>query len=210
MPLVSGKRTGVLGEYLSEMFERLEERISLPAHGRWMFAEQTTSHWIEPVPAPPDDAVNRLQRKRQAQRFGGGLDRRAPEQLAQQRPQQRGIEGVAGQNAREKQREGFAAAPALPAIGTERPLAPDNLAVHHCRVVTPQHAVAVQRAPAAAVRTAPLLERKSTALNSSSSRMNSPGVVAIVPSSCSKAPATGEVFLTALPIHGTRFSRDPI
>lgn len=172
MPLERGERTGVSGKSLLEMFERLEERIRLPAHGRRMLAEQTTSHRTQPVPASPDDAVNRLQRKRQREDFRRDLDCRTPEQLAEQRPQQRGIEGMARQNAGQKQREGFPAATALPAIGTERPLAPDNLAVHHRRIIAAQHAVAVQRAPAAAVRATSLLERKSTALNSSPSRMN--------------------------------------
>ncbi|MCI0413454.1 hypothetical protein L0222_11735 [bacterium] len=57
MPLVGGERAGVPGESLPEMFERLEERIGLPARGRRLFAGETTSHHIEPVPAAADDAV---------------------------------------------------------------------------------------------------------------------------------------------------------
>lgn len=38
MPLVRGERTGVLGKSFPEMFERLEERIDLPAPRRRMLA----------------------------------------------------------------------------------------------------------------------------------------------------------------------------
>lgn len=172
MPLVRGNDTGLLRKSLLEMFGRLEEWISLPAHGRGMLAPQRGAHRIQSVPAAADDAVDRLQGKRQAQDFCGGLDRRPGEQFQQQGPQQPGREGVARQHAREEQREGFPAATTLATIRTEYPLAPDALTVHHRRIVAAQYAVAVQRAPAPAVRTAPLLERKSTALNSLSSRIN--------------------------------------
>lgn len=61
MPLIRGERAGVPGKSLLQMFERLEERIGLPAHGRRMLAEQATSPRIEAEPASPDEAINRLQ-----------------------------------------------------------------------------------------------------------------------------------------------------
>ena len=210
MPLVRGESADRRKKNAPEMFERLQQRIGLRARRRRLLARQKAAHNAELSSAPANDAVDRFEGKRQTEGFGSGFDRRAPEQFAEQRPQQRGGESVAGQHAREKQRESFAAAAPLPAIRTERPLAPDNLAVHYCRVVAAQHAVAVQRAPAPAVRAAPLLERKSTALNSSSSRTNRTGVVTIAGLPARKPPRRARQFPTALPIHGTRFKGETI
>lgn len=180
MPLVRGERVGWRGEDLLKMAERLEERHRLLAEGRGVFPQQKAAHDLLPLPATADDPVRRLQRKGERENFCGGLDRRPAEQFQQQRPEQRSVEGMARQHAREEQRERFPAATPLAAIRTKHPLTPGDLAIDRRRIVTPQYAVAVQRTPCAAMRTAPPLERKSTALNSSSSRTNSIGVERIV------------------------------
>lgn len=172
MPLVRGERADVRRKDLLEVFECLPQRIALWAGGCGVFAADRASPLTLSVPTAANQAVNRFQGKRQAEEFCGGFDCRACEKFAQQRPQECGVEGVARQHAREKQREGFPATPALAAIRTKRPLAPDDLSGDHGRIVPPQDAVAVQRSSLLAVRTAPLLERKSAALNASSSRTN--------------------------------------
>jgi hypothetical protein len=60
----------------------------------------------------------------------------------------------------------------LTPVRAERSLAPCNATDRRRRIVAAQDAVAIQRTPAPAVRAAPSFKRKSTALNSSSSRMN--------------------------------------
>ena len=169
MPLVRRESAGVVREEGLQMAERLEQGIGSARGWRWPLAAEPTSHSIQSAPHTPDNAVSRLQRKRQVQRFGGGSDRLAVEQGAQQRPEQFCRERVARQNARKEQREGFPTAAALPAIRTKHPLTSGERTVHHRRIIAAQHAVAVERAAAPAMRTASLLERKSTALNASSS-----------------------------------------
>jgi hypothetical protein len=167
MVLVRRESAGALREELAEMVERLVQGISLVAGRCGPFAAQKTSQRIESHPQASDDAVDRLQRKRQTQSFRGGPDRRAVEQFAQQRPQQSRRERMARQNTREEQREGFTTTPALAPVGAKYPLPAHNRTVHHRRIVAAQHAVAVERAAAPAMRTAVPLERKSTALNAS-------------------------------------------
>lgn len=80
IPLVRCEDTGVLREEGLEMFERLVQRIGFAANGRGVVAAQKTSQSIESQPQASDDSVDRLQRKRQAQGFRCGFDRRAVEQ----------------------------------------------------------------------------------------------------------------------------------
>ena len=207
MPLVRGECAEVRRKDLLEVFERLPKRIALQAGGRGVFAADQTPPRTLPVPTPADQAVNRLQGKRQAEEFCGGLDGFTGKQFAQQRPQERGIEGMARQDPGEKQREGFPAATTPAAIRTKRPLAPDDLTGDQGRIVTVQDAVTVQGAPLPAVRTAPLLERKSAALNASSSCMNSTGVKGIVSLPARRPTPEARLFPTALPNHGTRLNR---
>jgi hypothetical protein len=167
MPLVGREDAGVVREEGLQMAERLEQGIGSARGWWWPLAAEPASRSIQSASHPPDNTVSRLQGKRQAQRFGGGSDRLAGKQGAQQRPEQRSREGVARQNLREEQREGFSTAAPLPAIRAKHPLASGERTVHHRRIVPAQHAVAVERATASAMRTAVPLERKSTALNSS-------------------------------------------
>jgi hypothetical protein len=168
MPLVRREGARVRAEEGLQMLERLEQRIGLSRSGWWLLKAEQASHRSQPTAQPPDDSVNRLQRKRQTQVvFYRGLDRRAAKQLNQQRPQERRRERVPWQHAREEKRKGFPAATALSAVRAKHPLASYERAVDHRRIVAAQHAVAVERATTPAMRAGVLLERKSTALNSS-------------------------------------------
>lgn len=95
IPLVRGESAGVRRKDLLEMFERLQQRITLRAGRCRVFAANQAAPRVLPVPTPANQAVNRFEGKRQAEDFCGGFDRRAREEFAQQRPQQRGIESVA-------------------------------------------------------------------------------------------------------------------
>jgi len=194
MPLVRGESARVLRKEQMEMIESLVQRIGLCTGRRRPFATQKTSHRIKPASQPPNNAVGCLQRKRKGERFGGGSDRLTGKQGTQQRPQQRSRERVARQHVRDEQGEGFPTADALPAIRAKHPLASSERTVHHRRIVAAQHAVAVERAAASAMRTAVLLERKNTALNASASSTKPTRVENIGPSSCQTDPGTSEPF----------------
>ena len=73
MPLIPGDGAGVHGEAFPEVFEGLQERIGPPAHRRGTIARQQTSNRVEPKFAAPENAVNGLHGKRQAEGFGGGF-----------------------------------------------------------------------------------------------------------------------------------------
>jgi len=167
MPLVRREDAGVRREERLQVAERLVQRIGLRAGGRRLFSAEQTSHRIKAASQSSDQAVDRLQGKRQAQRFRCGFERRATEQGTQQRPQQRRIERVPRQYACEKKRERFPAATALSAIGAKHTLASSERTVRYRQIIAAQHAVAVERAATPAMRTAVPLERKSTALNTS-------------------------------------------
>ena len=80
MPLVRGERAAVRPEDGLQVFEGLVQRLGLSRSGRWLLPAEPTSHRREPTPQPSDDAVDRLQRKRQAQTFRGGFERGATAQ----------------------------------------------------------------------------------------------------------------------------------
>ena len=64
------------------------------------------------------------------------------------------------------------AASALATVGAKKPLTPSPASARVSRVIAEKQAVPVQRLRSAAVRAAPLLERKSCALSCSSSETN--------------------------------------
>jgi hypothetical protein len=167
MPLVRPEGARVRAEERLQAFERLEQRIGLSRSGWRLLAAEPTSHRIKSASHTSDDPISRLQGKRQTQRFRRGLERCAAEQGPQQRPQERRIERVPWQYAREEKREGFPAATAFSTVRAEHPLAPHERTVRYRRIIAAQHAVAVERAATSAMRTTTRLERKSTALNAS-------------------------------------------
>jgi hypothetical protein len=141
--------------------------------------------------------VHGFQREGQPQFFRRRLERKSRQQPDQQLPEQRGGKGVTRQNLGQTKGKRASATAALPAIGTEYPLAPEPLAGGCRQIIAAQDAVPVQRVGSAAVRARPLLERKSCDFSSPSSHTKQKCELDIRPC-CLNPIRFVEHFLTAL------------
>lgn len=69
------RRTGAPREYLPQMFHRLQQWIGLRTGGSLLLPAQQRTHLRQTRFEPVQQVINRLQGKRQPQRFNGGFDR---------------------------------------------------------------------------------------------------------------------------------------
>ena len=164
-------RTEALRKDRAQMFHGVAERIGLKSGRGFLPEAQTGAQFRQTAAQTLQEMINRLQRKRQTQFLGGSFDADIGQQLKQEPAQQRGADGVAWQNIRQKNRKSLAATAATEAIGTKDPLAPrQEAAVIFGRIVAVKEAVPIQRFLPAAAWTALLFERKSSSFSFSRSR----------------------------------------
>jgi hypothetical protein len=168
--LKSGGRTPLARKHALEVLDRLQQGIS-PAADRWrLLAAEPRAPGCKLLTQFAPEAIDRLQRERQPEFFGGGFHRESGQRLHQPEPYPRGRERVPRQHVRQHEREGAPTTAALAAIGTEHPLAAQTLAAGLIGIVAAQDAVPVQRFGPPAAGTALLLEGKSVCFSAGSSR----------------------------------------
>lgn len=132
---------GMVRENRLQMFDGLQERISLRTGRRLLPAAQETTHGVQPAAEPPEKGIKSLQGKRQRTRASSNGS--ASQQRREELPQQRSGQRVAWQNAGQKNRKRLSATAPLTAIGAEHALAPGPPAIDPGAIVAVKEAVPV-------------------------------------------------------------------
>ena len=122
MQLEGGRWTALCGEHGLEMFDRVQQWISLCAGRRRLFAAKPRAPVVQPPAQSATEAIHRLQRKRQAQLVRRRLEGKTGQPFQEPGPHQRRRERVPRQNLRQENGKRAPATSAPPAIGTKHPL----------------------------------------------------------------------------------------
>jgi hypothetical protein len=166
-----------------QVLDGLEERIAVGTIRRRFPIAQANPNGIQTPTQSLEQVVDGLQGHRRLDAMEGSPDGEPRDQSDEQLSEDRGGDGMAGQDILQEDQAGAAAASALAALGAVNPLAPDLAPRGLGRVVAKEQAVPVERLGSTAVATALLLERKTPTLSASRSGTNrGMGMSALVPS----------------------------
>ena len=168
--LERGRRTLLAQEDLLQMFHALQHRIGLGAGRRRLLLAEQSPQSVQTTPQLAPQVVHRLQGKGQSCFFSRCLARKSRQFLDQPLPYQGCGQCVTRQRVRQENGKGLPATAALSAIGTEHPLSAHAFFGAIKRVVAVKKTVPVQSLAPLAVRARQLLERKSCAWSSWTSR----------------------------------------
>jgi hypothetical protein len=135
--------TGRFGEDALEMFNALEQRVGLRTLRSLLLSAEPRAQIRQPCPQPLEQMIESLQFERQPQRLDRRFDGAAGQQPAQQWPQPRSGDAVAGQHLGQEDRKGPPAAAALAAIGAKDPLPAQGLTLGLGGVVAVKFAVPI-------------------------------------------------------------------
>jgi len=152
-----------------EMRDGLQKRAGKTANRRAGFAQERHTQRAHAQPQAPEQMIQCFQGEGAAQRLGGPLHGKSAEQTGKQTRKKRRVHAVARQHRAWINTEGAPAPAPAPAIGAKHPVSALHTLAMRTGTLARKRPVAVERFEPAAMRAAPLLQRKSTALKAASS-----------------------------------------
>lgn len=143
MELKIGRRAHAVRKNLPQMFQGLQQRISLHTDRRRLLAAEPGAKTIQLLTQFAPQPKNRFQRKRQPHFFSGGFEGKPRQQLQEPWPHQRRRQRVSRQNIGQDKRKSLSATTAPSAVGTKHPPTTDHLAAGLRGIVASQNTVPV-------------------------------------------------------------------
>jgi len=128
-----------------KMLDRLQERVGLGTGRRFLIAAQKRANHLQASAQSSAQMIKRRHVKQRVKRQGGGIERKAAQPKAEQRPQQRGGDTVPGQHIGQKDRERASTAPALAAIRAKDTLPPETPPLPAIGIIAAKKAVTIER-----------------------------------------------------------------